>query len=316
MKTILVPLDGSELATRILAHVRTLAANLSAKVRLIHVLPDAHKHLYVDHHHNVLWRADTPLLEKDSLQRQVYATLRQNAESYLEVIARNLRSDGFDVEIDIHFGHTAQCIIETARQPEIVMTAMVTHGYSGLRRWTMGSVTEKVLHASPVPVYVVRGDTQPIVTEPPVIERLLLPLDGSDFARQALSVATELAVHTQAAVHLLHAVQPTDDAPALVRAVMNNDILQQAMAERQQWGEAQLQAASDEIGKAGIWTSSRTVVGHPAEAIIEAAQQQHSDVIVMATHGYSGLRLWALGSVANKVMHATSTPLLLVRASE
>jgi nucleotide-binding universal stress UspA family protein len=58
------------------------------------------------------------------------------------------------------------------------------------------------------------------------------------------------------------------------------------------------------------------VEGHPAEAIIDEAERQQSDVIVMATHGYSGIKRWSLGSVADKVLHATDTPLVLVRARE
>ena len=56
------------------------------------------------------------------------------------------------------------------------------------------------------------------------------------------------------------------------------------------------------------------VSGEPAEAIVDTATNEHADLIVMATHGYTGVRRWALGSVADKVLHASATPLLLVRA--
>ena len=56
------------------------------------------------------------------------------------------------------------------------------------------------------------------------------------------------------------------------------------------------------------------VSGEPAQEIVDTAANEHADLIVMATHGSSGVRRWVLGSVADKVLHTSTTPLLLVRA--
>ena len=71
-----------------------------------------------------------------------------------------------------------------------------------------------------------------------------------------------------------------------------------------------------DLARYGIAVEAQAVNGFPAEVIVDTASDQQVDLIVMATHGYSGLRRWALGSVADKVIHTTTTPVLLVRARE
>jgi nucleotide-binding universal stress UspA family protein len=73
-------------------------------------------------------------------------------------------------------------------------------------------------------------------------------------------------------------------------------------------------SVADELRRQDIPVTPLAVIDFAAEAIIDEAARQHADLIVMATHGYSGLKRWALGSVADKVLHATTTPLVLVRA--
>ena len=77
----------------------------------------------------------------------------------------------------------------------------------------------------------------------------------------------------------------------------------------------QLEAQATMLRKRGLHVVSHVLNGHAAEAIIDEARQRPVDLLVMATHGYSGLKRWALGSVTDKVLHAATTPLLLVRAA-
>jgi nucleotide-binding universal stress UspA family protein len=288
VKTLLVPLDGSELGSRALPYVRTLAANLSARVHLLHVATDR------PHGHR------TPPASAASLNDA----------------ASMLRADGFDVVTEEVRGSPAACIVQAAANDDDSLIVMATHGYSGIRRWRLGSVTEQVIHVTDRPIFVVHGMAAPPASNPPHLKNLLLPLDGSAFAQQALPLATELATHTQAALCLLHAHLPMDAYPALARASLAGEHFTDLLGERRRALRGELEEIAQTLQQQHIAASTCIKEGHPAEAIIAEAARRGCDAIVMATHGYSGIRGWALGSVANRVLHTTPVPLVLVRARE
>lgn len=152
--------------------------------------------------------------ESEALQRNHYEesmdALRQRVQAYLHAQAQALEDAGLDVTNEVRWGSPAEVIVEVAaRYAPGALIAMATHGYSGLRRWALGSVADKVIHATTVPVLVVRGQAQPIVRPP---RRILTPLDGSGLARQALPLASEIARAAHAELILLRAVVPLLEA--------------------------------------------------------------------------------------------------------
>jgi nucleotide-binding universal stress UspA family protein len=222
--------------------------------------------------------------------------------------AAQLRAIGLDVTCDVQLGVPSEIIVETARRCHAMLIAMATHGASGLRRWALGSVTDKVVQAAATPVLVVRGsaETQP----PPKLDRILVPLDGSEFAKQALPLAGELAASANAELVLFQAVSPTLEIYHGMR------LPEDTVAMICDQGRTNLEALAADLRSHAIPVETALVVGNAAEQIVEAAAEQHADLLVMATHGYSGIKRWALGSVADKVLHAARTPLLLIRARQ
>lgn len=83
--------------------------------------------------------------------------LRQRAEGYLDSQTAALRIDGFHVQSHVQIGAPAEMIIAVAEQIHADLIAMATHGYTGFKRWTLGSVADKVLHATPTPLLLVRA---------------------------------------------------------------------------------------------------------------------------------------------------------------
>jgi nucleotide-binding universal stress UspA family protein len=305
MKTILVPLDGSPLAERVLPSVRMLAPILGANVLLLHIVSEADRyHLLVD------FEPDDPFKTESENHRTSWEVLRQNAESYLAPKALELRAAGVDTTYDIRLGAPADIIVEEAEREHVALIAMASHGYSGIKRWALGSVASKVVHATSIPVFIVRGAEQPPAGVPN-LKRILVPLDGSALARQALPVAAELAVGAGADISLLTvATPPLLGAPELVsRSPHYDDILVALRATL----PSELGSLADDLRNHGVPVTAKAVNGVPADVIIGVAEQE-SDLIVMATHGYSGLKRWALGSVADKLLRAAATPLVLVRA--
>jgi nucleotide-binding universal stress UspA family protein len=136
----------------------------------------------------------------------------------------------------------------------------------------------------------------------------MVPLDGPTIARQALPFAIDLAQRCHAEIVLFQAIPPTIGTypyvvlPAGVRELLHTQALRE------------LGELADDLRQRGLTATPLVTGGVAAEVIVETAVQQQVDLIVMATHGYSGIKRWALGSVADKVVQATTTPLVLVRA--
>ncbi len=154
-------------------------------------------------------------------------------------------------------------------------------------------------------------------------ERILVPLDGSAFAEQALCHAKQLATPGQAEIHLL-SVAPLleDQALAVVDlypVYVYRDYLidqDQEMERVKQEMEGYLSKAAADLQGAGYLVTTAIRFGLPADEIIAYAAEAGCDLIAMSTHGRSGLGRWVYGSVANKVLCGSATPVLLVRVHE
>jgi nucleotide-binding universal stress UspA family protein len=291
--------------------VRLLATVLNARVKLLRAVP------VVD--------ADPPLLDSaypaprerlSHLADNAYIPIgqelaRTQAENYLQDQLMWLRNYGIEPQIEAVIGRPDEVIAQVASELENPMIVMATHGYSGLRRWMLGSVTDKVIHTVSCPVLVVRAGNEDRTREV-TLRRILLPLDGSALARQALPLATEVAIQTGAKeLMLLTAVKP-------IMAEYAYGVIAETNTTEGVGGKllAEVADVADTLTNHGVTITSLVANGFPAEVVVDTANDQQVDLLVMATHGYSGLRRWALGSVADKVIHTTTTPVLLVRARE
>ncbi|MEN9934033.1 MAG: hypothetical protein RLZZ387_612 [Chloroflexota bacterium] len=312
MKTIVMPLDGSALAEHALPYARLLASLLGAPVRLVRIVTP-------DEIQAVLIRlASSPERAQGAdtdLQREHHAIdeLTRRATTYLADQAQQLHKAGVRATTTTGLGLPAEAIADLARTEPDALIVMATHGYGGLRRWTLGSVADKVVHATTTPVLLVRvGVTAP---EPPsALRRILVPLDGSALAAQALPVALELAGAARAELILLQAVLPFNEL-GWDLAPLAGPIPTAALEEELMQTSAQLRLAAERVARPDLTITPIAELGYPADVILEEADRRRADLIVMATHGRSGLRHWVLGSVADKVLHGAHTPLLLVRAS-
>jgi nucleotide-binding universal stress UspA family protein len=303
MKTILVPLDGSALAERVLPYARMLAQTLGARLHLLRAVADARReHGWLDDP-TVRAEAGVPPGATERERIPAWDALRQFAENSLAEQAGQLRASGLHVTHEVRIGAPAATIVAAASECRAQLIAMATHGYSGLTRWAMGSVADAVLHTSATPVLLVRGDA-PAPKHGLALRRIVVPLDGSELARQALSAAIELADPARAEVVVVQVVAPSIEeylsapAPAELRARLHA----QALDEYAHVG-----------GERPAAVTAAVLVGRAAQAIAEEADWRHADLIVMATHAYSGVRRWMYGSVADRLLHSTTTPLLLVR---
>ena len=303
---ILVPLDGSPLAETVLPRAAAWARATSGVVLLTRVSAPA---MVAP---PTAWTIPTPLVGYEDTLHDM-----DLARDYLTDVALRLTTAGVEVETTGLDGDPAAAIVAYAEDhPEVTLIAMATHGRSGLSRWVLGSVAEKVLHAAPVPLLLVRPDsTAEPAAQQTGIGTILVPLDGSIFAEQALESAYGVAHATGAALLLVSALPVPDDMAATDAGLTPAPVPAQYQAEVAQL-TAYLEGQAQRLRLAGIVVETQIVSGRPADAILRAGAEAHADLIVMATHGRSGLqRLW-LGSVAMKVVQGAILPVLMVRARE
>ena len=206
-------------------------------------------------------------------------------------------------------GNVANAIADTAAAKGIDLIVMSTHGYSGVTRWLLGSVTEKILRTAPCPVLAVRAPADSGAPKP--IRQIAITLDGSELSERALAPGLELAQRLQASVTLLRCVPFVTHNNSLdeVERGLGRRLQQDAIDE----AAAYLAARSASYAKSGVEIKTEVRVGPAADNIYEFVETYGTDLVVMATHGRTGVQRWVYGSVTEKVLHSIKTSLMVVR---
>ena len=215
--------------------------------------------------------------------------------------------------------HTAEEILDYAEEEKISLIIMATHGRTGIRRWALGSTADKVIRAAKCPVMVIRANLN--VPETIKLSNILVTLDESKESEIVLPHIESLASRLEASVTLLHVVVPpyhiypiTEGigyygGEGIVKVPFTDAEVKPIKEKAQEY----LQKVCDKLMDKGVKTKLAVRVGSAADEIIGAAQEIGADLVAMATHGESGFSRWEFGSITDKVLHASSTPLLLVR---
>jgi nucleotide-binding universal stress UspA family protein len=308
-REILIPLDGSPLAETILPHAQRLAESTGSAITLLSAVPTV-----------LTANAVAGPLGMEPYDEHAWETDVAQAHDYLLRVAARLEAQGLRVRADVVEGVPAPAILDyCTRHPAVGTIAMATHGRSGLGRWVFGSVAAQVLHGAVIPLLLVRPQPGPHGPQTPAgrpYQTILVPLDGSLLAEQALTTATTLARAAGAALLLVSAV-PEPDAHVGRPGNETQPRSRAAAARVAEAGrlETYLGRTAADLRAQGLGAGTALPGGPAAEGILHAAETSGADLIVMASHGRSGLaRLW-LGSVAAKVVQGATRPVLLVRAT-
>ncbi len=285
-KKILVPLDGSQLGERSLEPALALSRQTGAQLLLVRVPT-----------------ADTlSFAVSEARQRE----LAQDALTYLESVRKTNEQPQFSIRLQVLDGDVASAIVDTACTEHVDLIIMSTHGYSGLTRWVLGGVTEKVLRSAPCPVLAVRAARHP--------QRILITLDGSPLAECAIESGLSLAQSLQAEVTMLRCVpqivtdEKLDEHKRGLSRRMQEDLLVEA--------KEYLRARSDEAAQSGVVIQPEVRIGPPADSILEYVETYGIDLVAMATQGRTGLKRWIYGSVTAKVLRSVSCSMLVVRPAD
>ena len=296
----LIPLDGSKLAENVLPYARAMARALDGPIELLSVV-DSMDSARTSHAGHV--RSVDAIVE----------TAVQESRRYLEGIARSFT--GRPVTCVVEQGQPEEVIIERAAGDKETLISMATRGRSGIHRWLMGSVAEKVLRGASTPLLLVRGDAEGKNTGEATLKSIVVPLDGSKLAETVLPNAVELAKKLSLAIVLTRAYQiplSATYAGAESPYIPNNDALMNLVRDE---AGTYLETKVNELHQNGVEkVSSILMVGSGADEIIDLARGTPDNLIAMCTHGRSGVKRWALGSVTEKVVRHSGDPVLVVRA--
>ncbi len=214
-------------------------------------------------------------------------------------------------EYRVRSGDAATAILDEARRLECDLIAMGTHGRTGLSRLLTGSVAEVVLRRAPCPVLAMRSpetqdSTLGIHFPPGTVRKIVHATDFSESTEFALQVARDLARDQGAQLVLLHVI------PMI--SVLH--VREQVPAEDPKLCLANLRALSERLDTAELKFPVTTVLkyGQSAEEILQAAEEIGCDLLIMGTHGRSGLGRLLMGSVAEMVLRHATFPVLLIKA--
>ncbi len=307
---IIVPLDGSELSEQALPYAQMVAKSLSAPIELVQaydLLP-------------------TTLLGTRG-NREATAHLEQasqvRAEVSLAPARRRLEEAGLAVSSVTQRGSAADVISAQASSDPSSLVVMSTHGRGGISRWVMGSVTDKVLHTIPNPMLIVRANVMGPASPETSLQSVVVPLDGSPRSELSLPHAISMAATLSASITVLR-VTPSEEhyrqelsavTPEL-GAIPDLELLAPGdlIAEDKADVAAYLEDVSNRmaIDHAHGVVAEQVVRDNIAQTIIDRASAQPS-LVVMSTHGRSGLGRMTLGSVTDRVIRHSNVPVLVIR---
>ena len=307
---IIVPLDGSEWSAQALPAARMLAQAAGAPLTLVRAFTA------VPH-----WQADA---QQGRHSGTMAAAEHDRVAAYLLAQKQRLERFGVAVPIDTlaKEGSPVGVITRLAAAHPEALLVMSTHGRGGLSRLVMGSVTSKVVGGVQNPVFTVRGNADETPVPMETVEHIIVPLDGSRFAERALEHAVSLSGLFGARLTLCQSTHGADyfnDRTDWMRLDGAGGLhygspaaLSQRMSELSvDYLHRIARRLESDFGIAGV----RLVNTHAAapDAIAELAREPAQSLVVMTTHGRSGVGRALLGSVADRVVRQAPAPTLLVR---
>ena len=293
----LIPLDGSKVAEQVLPYARCLARKLSIPIELLQAADPEALALLTDPTHSRY--ADT-----------VWADKINSGKTYLDAVARSF--EGARVQCVVEKGKAEDVVIDRAAADKNTLIVMATHGRSGIQRWLLGSVADKVLHGSPNHMFLVRATEQGKTDGEAVLKTVVVPLDGSTLAEQVLPDVVEIAKRMALKVVFFRAYA----LPASVTGDEFGTYMEELINQIESDAREYLAAKVDEAKHNGLNdVVSAVKFGYGADEIISLARETPDNFVAMCTHGRSGVKRFALGSITDRVVRHGGDPVLIIPAA-
>jgi nucleotide-binding universal stress UspA family protein len=285
--TILVPLDGSALAEQAMPLAGRLASATESSMLLVRVVGPISPPLTFPN-------GTAPA----EIYQAVFDAEKQAVQDYLAQQQQVMRKYEIPVQTLISYGVAELSLLDLMERPDIGLVVMTTHGRTGLARFALGSVADRLARGGTKPVLLLRAFDHAGPTE--LVDRALVPLDGSTRAEQALPLVQKLAGRVLREVRLVRVIAP--DATAEEEEVAQQYLIHARERLLQHLGENACGVTID-------------VLRDPVSEQLLQVAESGGEMVIMTTHGRTGPTRWVLGSVADRVVYGAHVPVLLVRAS-
>ena len=273
---VIVPLDGSPLAEVALPYAEEIAGKMGSNVILFTVLPSEDAEEQQSH--------ETYITKMVNVTKRHMAKYREKSKSAEIRVGTATR-----------IGNPAEGILDYAHAAHPCLIVMATHGRSGIGRWAVGSVADKVVRSTmrqPLLLIRAKGSHSDIRAKR-ILKKVLVPLDGSKESEAVLPYISDVASQLQMEIVLLRVLPKMNNTYATT--------------------ETYLQELCNQLTENGISAGYVIRIGAAADQIIDLADEIASDMVAMTTHGQTAVNIWTLGSVAQKVLLGGNTPLLLIK---
>jgi nucleotide-binding universal stress UspA family protein len=286
-KKIVVPLDGSDLAELALPYAEELANAFKSELILLHVSEPSEDHY------------------------------RHMHQLYVEEVAQRLKERISKVSAVVVTGKPADEIVRYAEKNHIDLVIITSHGRSGIMSWATGSIASKLLQGIELPLLLVRAvKPKRKVQRPVLLNRILLPLDGSEAGEAAVDYVGELMSRLEAEVTLFGVISSGQH----IRTVGGLDYInypEEELAGFKKEAEEYLNGVYRRLKrrKGSVRVNIEVGAYDIGQEILNYAGKNRVNLIAISSHGHSGIERWVFGSIANKVVSNSKVPVLLVKAA-
>ena len=297
LQKILFPTDFSKCAEQALAHAVFLAEESRAEIHVLHVI--------------TIFQDQPSVVSNEIAEtKEMVKKLEDVAEKQLNKILNSHSSDDVKITTEIKRGiSAAPAILEYASDNNIDLIVMGTHGRRGLGHLLLGSAAEEVVRLAPYPVFTIRELKEPKSVMK--VNNILVPVDFSNHSQKALSYASEIAQSYNAQLQVLHIIEETMYPAFSVTGKSSIfDLVPGIKDDSRKRIEKMLQEFVSDKLKSKVFVRG----GRAANDIIKFAKENSTDLIVIATHGLTGLEHMLLGSVTEKVVRMAHCPVFTVKA--
>lgn len=302
---VIVPLDGSELSEQALSYAQLVASSMSVPIELVeacHILAPAILDTRTRH-----------------VADMMLSARQRRAEEYLAGVRDRLEASGSSAPVSTLRGVPADSIVTHATTDPRALVVMSTHGRGGVAPWTLGSVTDKVLHAIPNPLLIIRAAAITPATRVEV-NTVLAPLDGSARAELSLPHVSAMAGALGADISLLRVTPTTDYYREHLGDLPPGSDGKSPGPSAEEQADADARAVEEYLSNVRHRLDGEgheIAIDHQqslnvAQAIMDRASQQPS-LVVMASHGLGGVGRSAVGSITDRVARHIAAPVLVIR---
>ncbi|MBI5352728.1 MAG: universal stress protein [Chloroflexi bacterium] len=297
--TILVPLDGSQLAGCVLPHVVAIARSFEAEITLLRMLeknqPGSSAQLF------------------DLLNWQINKT---RATLYLEKTKGQFQESNIRARTMVMEGLVAEGIADYAQNQGMKLIVLSSHGRNGLTQLGISSITQKIILSTQTSLLVVRA-SQPYsgeLSEIPVYRRILVPLDGSQRAENVLPIITQLAQFHKSQIHLVQVIKTPEMARQMPPTPEDIELSNRVVERNHEEAGRYLEQVKSRSYLEGIAVETHLIKSdNVAIALHQLEEQERIDMVALSAHGYSGNHQWPYGSIANNFLMYGKSPLLVVQ---